>query len=59
VDQIGMSRSLANKAIDPATLTELMMSVENLPMAENNARPITQRDALELAQRILHSERQD
>jgi hypothetical protein len=36
-----------------------MLSVENLPMAENNARPITQRDALELAQRTLHSERQD
>jgi len=59
VDQTGMSRSLADKAIDPATLAELMMSVENVPMAENNARPITQRDALQLAQRTLHSERQD
>lgn len=53
VDQTGMSRSLAEKAIDPATLAELMMSEENLPMAENNARPISKSDALELAQRTL------
>jgi len=53
VDQTGMSRSLAEKAIDPATLAELMMSEENLPMAENNARPISQDDALDLAKRIL------
>ncbi len=53
VDQTGMSRSLADKAIDPATLAALMRSEENLPMAENNARPISESDALELAQRIL------
>lgn len=53
VDQTGMSRSLAGKAIDPAALAALMMSEENLPMAENNARPISKSDALELARQIL------
>jgi alcohol dehydrogenase class IV len=53
VDQTGMSRSLAEKAIDPETLAELMMSEENLPMAENNARAISKSDALELARRTL------
>jgi alcohol dehydrogenase class IV len=53
VDQTGMSRSLVEKAIDPDTLAELMMSAENLPMAENNVRPITKSDALELANRTL------
>jgi hypothetical protein len=48
-----MSRSLAEKAIDPETLAELMMSEENLPMAENNARAISKSDALELARRTL------
>ncbi len=49
----GMSRSLAEKAIDPNKLAELMMSAENLPMAENNVRPISRRDALYLAKRTL------
>jgi alcohol dehydrogenase class IV len=53
VDQTGMSRSLTEFAIEPATLAELMMSEENLPMAENNTRPITKSDALELARRTL------
>jgi alcohol dehydrogenase class IV len=53
VDQTGISRSLSEKAIDPATLAALMMSEENLPMVENNARPISKSDALELAQRTL------
>ena len=53
VDQTGMSRSLAEKAIDPTALAALMMSEENLPMAENNVRPITKSDALELAKRTL------
>lgn len=55
VDQTGMSRSLAEKAIDPATLAELMMSAENLPMTANNARPISKSDALELARQILRA----
>jgi alcohol dehydrogenase class IV len=53
VNQTGMSRVLADKAIDPEKLAELMLSEENLPMAENNARPISKDDALELAKRTL------
>jgi alcohol dehydrogenase class IV len=53
VDQTGLSRSSIDKTINPDTLAELMMSPENLPMAENNARPISQDDALYLARRIL------
>jgi alcohol dehydrogenase class IV len=53
VDQTGLSRCLTDKAIDPDTLAELMMSPENLPMTENNARPISKGDALYLARRIL------
>jgi alcohol dehydrogenase class IV len=53
VDQTGMSRSLPEKEIDPETLAKLMLSEENLPMAENNVRPITESDALELARRTL------
>ena len=44
---------MAEKEIDPATLAELMLSEENLPMTENNARPISKDDALELAQRTV------
>ena len=53
VDQTGMSRSLSDEVIDPQKLAELMMLEENLPMAENNARPISKSDALELARRTL------
>jgi alcohol dehydrogenase class IV len=53
VNRTGISRSLAENAIDPAVLAELMMSPENLPMAENNARPISKGDALYLAKRTL------
>ena len=54
-----MSRSLADKAIDPQILAELMLSEENLPMAENNARPISKSDALELARRTLNASRDE
>ncbi len=51
MNQTGMSRS-AEKAMDPETLAELMVSEENLPMAENKSRPIFRSDALELVRRI-------
>lgn len=53
IEQTGIERSLADKKIDPETLATVMMAEENKPMIENNARPITQQDALELAQRAL------
>ncbi len=53
IEQTGVDRSLADKDIAPETLTRVMMSAENLPMIENNARPISKNDALELAQRVL------
>jgi alcohol dehydrogenase class IV len=53
IDQAGIDRSLSGSGIDADTLTRVMMSQENLPMIQNNARPISQRDGLELARRIL------
>lgn len=53
MDQSGVARSLAEENIDPETLVAMMMSAENQPMLDNNARPITPDDALELARRTL------
>ncbi len=53
IDQAGIDRSLSGSGIDPDTLTEVMMSRENLPMIQNNARPISRQDGLELARRIM------
>ena len=53
IEQTGIDRSLADKKIDPEKLATVMMSEENKPMIENNARQITTGDALELARRTL------
>jgi len=53
IDQAGVDRSLADRSIDPETLTSVMMSPENLPMLQNNARPVSKDDGLELARRML------
>ncbi len=53
IERTGMDRSLAFKKIDPETLATVMMSEENKPMIENNARQITTDDALELARLTL------
>lgn len=53
IEQTGLKRSLADLDIDPKVLAEAMMSKENMPMLENNARPISADDALELARRAL------
>jgi alcohol dehydrogenase class IV len=53
IDQAGIDRSLSGRGIDPVTLIKAMMSQENLPMIENNARPISNEDGLELARRML------
>ena len=53
IAQAGVDRSLVNGDLEPETLTRVMMSEENLPMLENNARPISKDDALELARRML------
>jgi alcohol dehydrogenase class IV len=49
LEKTGIKRSLAEEKIDPERLTAVMMAEENRPMLENNARPITPQDALELA----------
>jgi alcohol dehydrogenase class IV len=53
IEETGMDRSLADENIDPERLATLMMAEENKPMLENNARPVTGTDALELARRTL------
>jgi len=53
VEQAGIDRSLADEGIDPETLAAVMMSEENKPMLENNAREISGEDVLELARRAL------
>jgi len=53
IDRAGIDRSLSGRGIDPEILAEVMMSPENLPMIENNARSISRQDGLELARRIL------
>ena len=53
IDQAGMDRSLADKGIEPEILTRVMMAKENLPMLQNNARPISKNDVLELVRRLL------
>jgi alcohol dehydrogenase class IV len=53
IERAGIDRSLAHNDIEPETLARVMMAAENLPMLENNARPISKDDALELARRML------
>jgi alcohol dehydrogenase class IV len=53
IDQAGVDRSLVDRGIEPETFTGVMMSEENLPMLQNNARPISKNDGLELARWIL------
>jgi alcohol dehydrogenase class IV len=53
IDQADVDLSLADRGIEPETLTSVMMSSENYPMLQNNARPILKNDGLELARRIL------
>lgn len=53
IDQAGLDCSLAGRAIEPETLIRVMMSDENLPMLQNNPRPISMNEGLELARRIL------
>lgn len=53
IEETGLVRSLAEHNIDPGILAESMISEENKPMLDNNARPITSGDALELARMTL------
>ena len=53
IEETGLQRSLAEHNIDPEILAESMMSEENKPMLDNNVRPITSDDALELARITL------
>jgi alcohol dehydrogenase class IV len=53
IEQTGLERSLTDHNIDPKMLAEVMMSEDNQAMIENNGRPISPEDALELARRTL------
>jgi len=53
IEQTGLERSLADGGIDPKMLADVMLSPENKPMLDNNARTITSDDALDLARRTL------
>ena len=53
VQQTGLERSLKDNDIDPKMLADVMMSEDNIAMIENNGRPITPDDALELARKTL------
>jgi alcohol dehydrogenase class IV len=54
LDQAGIDRSLFGNDIKPDDLARVMMSPENLPMIQNNARPISTQDGIELARRLLN-----
>ena len=53
MDQAGVDDSPAVMGIEPETLARVMLSPENLPMLQNNARPISNNDVLELARQVL------
>ena len=53
IDQAGLDLLLDDKGIEPETLIRVMMSEENLPMLQNNARSISKSEGLELARWIL------
>jgi alcohol dehydrogenase class IV len=55
LEQTGIKRSLAEERIDPEKLAAVMMAEENRPMLKNNARPIREQDALELARLTVSS----
>jgi alcohol dehydrogenase class IV len=54
IDQAGIDRSLSGSGIEPDALARVMMSQENLPMTQNNARLISKHDGLELARQLLN-----
>ena len=53
IDQTGVDCSLADRELEPQTLSRVMMAEENLPMLQNNARPISKNDVLQLARWML------
>jgi len=53
VEKAGVDLSLADTGVDPETLARIMFSDENLPMTENNARPIGPEEALVLTRRLV------
>ncbi|MBW1867099.1 MAG: iron-containing alcohol dehydrogenase [Deltaproteobacteria bacterium] len=52
-DKAGIDLSLAGRGVDPEILARVMLSDENMPMTQNNARAIGPEDALVLARRLL------